>query len=144
VLNSIDYVAVEYLAGRSGEIGDLYLALDGIDTGILLGAGGAQNTYSGAPQNAAAILAALKEDGELEGTIIDKTSGETISIPNPTGTLSTTLQIFGDTTPSNGGGGGSGGGGEFGGAGGGGATPITQGAEQNSEPGEIDQTSDVS
>jgi hypothetical protein len=55
--------------------GELTLALDGIDTGILLdGFGDAENvngTVAGKPKNAKRLLAALKADGELVATIRD-------------------------------------------------------------------------
>ena len=61
----------------TGEIdeNDLTLALDGIDTGLLLNGfrNGATDTQtvSGAPINEAQILAALKADGELAATFVD-------------------------------------------------------------------------
>ncbi len=54
--------------------GKLSLALDGIDSGILLDGfpdGKMTLTRGGVPDNAAQILAALKTDGELEASIID-------------------------------------------------------------------------
>ena len=56
--------------------GELVLALDGVDTGIALD--GFRNlqtdtrTIGGAPANAWQILAALKADGELVATVIDR------------------------------------------------------------------------
>ena len=55
--------------------GELTLELDGIDTGILLdGFGDGQNanaTVAGTPANAKALLAALKDDGQLVATVRD-------------------------------------------------------------------------
>jgi hypothetical protein len=56
--------------------GQLSLALDGIDTGILLDGfpdGELTLTRGGVPDNAPQILAALRTDGELEASIIDHT-----------------------------------------------------------------------
>ena len=86
-----------------GEIdeNDLTLALDGIDTGLLLngfrdGETDTQ-TVSGAPINEAQILAALKADGELAATFVDAdvdgTNGNNfLDVP---GEFNTTLVLVG-------------------------------------------------
>jgi hypothetical protein len=68
------------------DVGDLILALDGIDTGIALDGfpGGETDTETigGVPLNKAQILAALKADGELEASIVDADPGDnTLSVP---------------------------------------------------------------
>ena len=62
------------------------LGLDGIDTGIKLNGFGDNQlitaTISGVPNNAASILAALKADGQLIGTLIGASpNGNSIGIP---------------------------------------------------------------
>jgi hypothetical protein len=85
-------------AGEFDE-GDLTLGLDGIDTGIELdGFPDGQEvtlTITGSPNNAAAILVALKADNELDGSILDADPGDnTVDIP---ASFDTTLEI--DCTP---------------------------------------------
>jgi len=79
--------------------GELTLGLDGIDTGIELDGfpNGSEETLTitGSPNNAAAILVALKADNELDGSIFDASSGDnTVDIP---ASFDTTLEI--DCTP---------------------------------------------
>jgi hypothetical protein len=73
------------LAGASTQAGDpdqgnLTLALDGIDTGLLLDglpqADTGTLTISGVPVNEAEIRARLLRDGKLSATIIDATPGD--------------------------------------------------------------------
>ena len=77
----------------------LVLGLDGIDTGIPI-TGLSNNprnstslTVTGSPQNAAQIVQALKQDGQLVGTIIDRTPGDNIIFVE--GGRDTTLTIKG-------------------------------------------------
>lgn len=69
------------------DVNQLILALDGIDTGIALNgfrSGGEPetNTISGVPANRRQILAALKADGHLAATIIDRDPGDNgVSVP---------------------------------------------------------------
>jgi hypothetical protein len=80
-----------------GDFNELTLGLDGIDTGLLLN-GFRDNqfdtlTFSGVPQNAAAILSALQNDGRLVGTVIDsRPNDNSIVLPDD---YTTTLQIQG-------------------------------------------------
>jgi hypothetical protein len=66
---------------------NLLLALDGIDTGIVLNGFPGANaqatlTSRGTPARAGALLAALKADGKLAATIIDTTEdGNFIEVP---------------------------------------------------------------
>lgn len=79
---------------------DLTLALDGIDTGIRLSGfdtNGQTLTFTGSPGNAAQILAALKQDGQLQATIVDSDSNR-VSIPTNT---NTTLVIQGKVQKQN-------------------------------------------
>jgi hypothetical protein len=76
---------------------NLFLALDGINTGIALNGfrGGTTDTLtiSGKPNNSGAIRNALKADQQLAATIIDTDPGDNfVSIP---ATAQTTLQIKG-------------------------------------------------
>jgi hypothetical protein len=102
------------------ERNDLTLGLDGIDTGILLNgfrdSETDTRTITGIPNNAAQILAALKADGQLVGTIIDRTPNDNfVGIP----TFDTTLQITCATvTPA----------------------PIAQESGQEAESGDVTQT----
>ena len=78
------------------DFNQLTLGLDGINTGLLLNgfSDGATvtATISGAPNNAALILAALQLDGQLAGTIIDSSPNDNfIGIPR----VQTTLTING-------------------------------------------------
>ena len=80
---SIDSISITLTIfdGNTGpgeaEEGDLTLALDNIDTGIALNGflSGEEITLtiSGTPMNAAAILAALQADGQLNAQIFDST-----------------------------------------------------------------------
>jgi len=88
------------------DFGNLTLALDGIDTGLKLD-GFTDDAYdpnqpvtlsfSGTPNNAAALLAALQADGQLIGTILDASPGDNIlGVPKQS---STTLDITGQQVP---------------------------------------------
>lgn len=95
LIASIDTIAVELGGGKDkfplGE-GELTIALDGIDTGIPVMLGGAEGTVTGVPQNKDLILAALKQDGQLVGSIIDHTPGDVnVGIFEPP--FATTLEI---------------------------------------------------
>lgn len=131
----------------------MVLGLDGIDTGINLD-GFTPNpittfTSSGAPENASQILAALKADNDLEGTIIDRSPPNIGLLDFTTTTLEITCrrsqlprpgepapqqnnnpqepqQNNNPQDPQ------------------GASTPITQEGEQEGESGEIDQSFDVS
>jgi hypothetical protein len=75
---------------------DLTLGLDGIDTGIALNgfpdSETVTNTLTGVPKHMAQILAALKEDGQLVGSVIDrKPDSNFVGIP---ATFDTTLEIM--------------------------------------------------
>ena len=77
--------------------GDLTLGLDGIDTGIKLDGfpDGQQETLtitSGSPNNAGAILDALKADNELDGSIFDADTGDNFLDSIPAGS-DTKLEI---------------------------------------------------
>jgi hypothetical protein len=79
----------------------LFLGLDGIDTGIALNGfdSGITDTATntGTPQNGAQIAAALTQDGALQGTIIDHSPFDnSLSIPD---TFQTTLTINVATVP---------------------------------------------
>jgi hypothetical protein len=84
-------------ASSNGNDEGLVLGLDGIDTGIRitgLAVTFTPVTVTGTPQNQAQIVQALKADGQLVGSVIDRTpSGNQIATPNtPT---NTTLQLKG-------------------------------------------------
>lgn len=93
----------------AGELDEnnLTLALDGIDTGIKLNGFLANNlvtlTLTGAPANAAAILAALQADGKLVGSIVDSAPGNNGFVGLP-GVLDTSLDLTGTVRDGNGGG----------------------------------------
>lgn len=78
--------------------GDLTLALDGIDTGLVLDGfrDGETDTRTigGAPANAEQLVAALKADGELAATIIDADAGGNNEISLPAN-FETTLVLKG-------------------------------------------------
>ena len=112
-LESIQSVSVSFIINsastdQGGENFDEWtLGLDGIDTGLKLngipfsGPGGASvnATIEGAIQNADQIIAALKADGKLIGTILDSQPGDDFislgSFGNPIGP--TELVINGDS-----------------------------------------------
>jgi hypothetical protein len=75
----------------------LHLGLDGIDTGIritgLSNAAFTTVTVTGTPQNASQIVQQLKADGQLVGTIIDRTPGDNVLFVD--GTANTTLTLQG-------------------------------------------------
>ena len=77
---------------------NLFLALDGIDTGLALNGFPGNNavktqTIRGVPANRPAILAALKTDGALAATVIDQTDdGNFIEVP---ASFDTTLVLKG-------------------------------------------------
>jgi hypothetical protein len=78
-------------------VGDLTLALDGIDTGIALNgfppADPDTETIGGVPLNKEQILAALQADGELEASIIDADPGDNmLGVPSA---FETTLALKG-------------------------------------------------
>jgi hypothetical protein len=111
-LSSIDNISVSLTlndgdtAPGDFDFGNLTLALDGIDTGLKLD-GFTDDaidpnqpitlTFSGTPNNAAAILAALQADGQLVGTINDATPGDNIF--NAPSSSNTTLDITGQAVP---------------------------------------------
>jgi hypothetical protein len=100
---------------------NLTLGLDGIDTGILLNgfrdSETVTRTITGIPNNAAQILAAMKADGQLVGTIIDRTPNDNfVEIP---ATFDTTLQITCATVAP---------------------APIAQESDEEAESGDIVQT----
>lgn len=114
------------------DFNDLTLGLDGIDTVIPLNGfpeiQTVTNTISGVPNNADRILAALKADGQLEGTILDSTPNDNlVGIP---ATFDTTLQIKCGIAEE---------------PGAGAATPylITQEKEQEAESGDVTQTAQI-
>lgn len=85
--------------------GDLTLALDGIDTGLVLN--GFQNNLlvwrsrrlgSIDPQLSADLLAALQDDGQLQPTIVDATPGDNF-IWLPSATFSS-IRLIGTFAPS--------------------------------------------
>jgi hypothetical protein len=82
----------------SFDFNNLTLGLDGIDTGLKLNGLDDSNldtiTVAGVPNNAAQILAALKADGQLVGTVLDATAAPTNNAAFPA-TSNTTLQLFG-------------------------------------------------
>lgn len=84
------------------DFNDLTLGLDGIDTGILLnGFPDAQTvtfTIPGTPNNAADILAALRADNQLAGTIIDANPGDNPFLVIPA-VSDATLEITCATAP---------------------------------------------
>ena len=88
----------------------LHLSLDGTATGLTLNGfrGDALEntlTFTGTPTNAATILASLKVDGALVGTITTDNPNDTITAPNEVyvgndpGTAVTTLSITGVPEP---------------------------------------------
>lgn len=79
----------------------LFLGLDGIDTGIALNGYDGNTTetltHTGTPQNGGQIAAALTQDGALQGTIIDRIPFDNnLQIPD---TFLTTLTINVATAP---------------------------------------------
>lgn len=100
---TIDKIAITATLGDADtgpgdfDEGELFLALDGIDTGIALN--GFRNnevdtrTLNGAPLNAAQILQALKVDNKLVASIIDKSAADN-GLEAPTN-FQTTLEIRG-------------------------------------------------
>lgn len=111
-LGSIDSITVSLTLndGDTGpgdfDLGNLTLALDGIDTGLKLDGftDDAKDpnqpitlSFTGTPNNAGAILAALQADGQLVGSINDATPGD--NILNVTGSANTTLDITGQQVP---------------------------------------------
>lgn len=144
-LDAIEKISVSLVLGsaNSGAAGDtnfdeFTLALDGIDSGLKLNGTwevitnpGQDDirpplTFTGTPLNADAILAALKDDGQLVGTILDSEPGDDfITLGSTEGGFGpTTLVINGIATGEPGGGGGGNGGG---GNGGGTAVPLPAG-----------------
>ena len=130
-LDVIEQISVALVLGSADTDGpgstnfdELTLALDGIDTGLKLNGTweiitqpGQDDirpplTFTGAPLNAAAILDALKDDGQLVGTIIDSDPGDDfITLGSTQGAFGpTTLVINGIADQEPGGGGGGGGG----------------------------------
>jgi hypothetical protein len=112
-LTSLDNVTV-MLTLNNGQTGvgqldenNLTLGLDGIDTGIklngFLGNQIVTLTLSGAPNNAAAILAALQADGKLVGSIIDANPGNN-GFVGVTGVVDTSLDLTGSVRDNGGGG----------------------------------------
>jgi PEP-CTERM motif len=84
------------------DFNDLTLELDGINTGIKLNGFPDESlvtlTISGAPVNAAAILAALHADGKLAGTVRDSDPNDNeIIFPNES---LTTLRLEGNSQPT--------------------------------------------
>jgi hypothetical protein len=83
----------------------LVLGLDGIDTGIPITglSDDLENrtplTVTGSPQNAPQIVQALKQDGQLVGTVIDRTPGDNAIAVN--GKANTTLTIKGKLMEKN-------------------------------------------
>jgi hypothetical protein len=144
-LDAIEQISVSLILGSadSAATGDanfdeLTLALDGIDTGLKLNGAwqvitepGQDDirpplTFTGAPLNADAVLDALKDDGQLVGTILDSQPGDDfITLGSSQGGFgTTTLVINGVATGEPGGGGGNGGGDGGGNGGGDGGTVI--------------------
>ncbi len=89
----------------------LHLSLDGTATGLTLNGfrgNGLQDTFTftGVPTNAATILASLKTDGKLVGTITTDNPNDTITAPNEVylgndqNNATTTLSISGVPEPS--------------------------------------------
>jgi hypothetical protein len=108
------------------ERNELTLGLDGIDTGIALngfpGSETVTNTLSGVPKNTSQILAALKADGQLAGTVIDRSPND--NFVGILDTFDTTLKI----TCA---------------AAGQAPAPIVQESEQETESGEVAQNVQV-
>jgi hypothetical protein len=112
-LTSLDNVTVMLTLNNGssgvGEVDEnnLTLALDGIDTGIKLNGFLANNlatlTLSGAPANAAAILAALQVDGKLVGSVFDAAPGNNGFVGVPS-VVDTSLDLTGTVRDGNGGG----------------------------------------
>jgi len=69
--------------------GQLFLDLDGINTGIALDGFGSNQTdprtIAGVPRNKGAILGALKADGALQATIFDSNTADENFVDGPTG-----------------------------------------------------------
>lgn len=107
------------------ERNELTLGLDGIDTGIALNGfpdgETVTNTLSGVPKNMAQILAALKADGQLVGTVIDRSPND-----NFVGILDTFDTILEITCAT----------GQV-------PAPIVQESEQEAESGEVAQNVQV-
>ena len=111
-LTSIDSISITLTMsdGKTGvgelDRNNLTLGLDGFDTGIKLNDFMAGNivtlTLSGPIANASQILAALKADGQLVGSVLDATPGD--SMIGLSARLDTELGITG-TLAENGGGG---------------------------------------
>ena len=131
-LEAIQQISVSLILGSADTDGpgstnfdEFTLGLDGIDTGLKLNGTwevitepGQPDlrpplTFTGTPQNAAAILAALKEDNELVGTVIDSEPGDDfITLGSSQGSFgTTTLVLNGVAVGEEPGGGGNGGGG---------------------------------
>ena len=97
-VKKIKKVTVTLTAAVQNPADDLWLGLDGIDTGIRIT--GLNNTsfstvtLRGAPENAKRIKAALK-DGTLAGTVIDRTSATPTTFYLPPTSFDTTLRIKG-------------------------------------------------
>lgn len=101
---SITNISLEGLTIRDGDtaavdfdFNNLFLYLDGIDTGIVLNgfASGVTSTLdfsTNSPANASSILAALQGDGTLVATIFDATTNNLIRLP---GSRQVTLSLTG-------------------------------------------------
>lgn len=119
ILTSIDSIRVS-LTLEDGDtaqglgnpdFNNLFLLLDGINTGIALNGfannrtltlslTGTSNPSDNLPlNNAAGILAALKTDGRLAGSIIDNTPNNNDSIRRIAREFTTTLEITGQAVP---------------------------------------------
>lgn len=107
-LQSITNISLDGLMINDGDTatgdfdeGNLFLYLDGIDTGIVLD-GFASSVMStldfstSSPANASSILAALQGDGTLVATIFDATTFNIIRLPSSS---SVTLSITGAAVP---------------------------------------------
>ena len=83
-------------AAGSHDHGDLTLALDGINTGLLLNgfseAGTDTLTLSGVPTNEAQLRAALKVDGALAATIFDADLGDNLVTGSSANTTTLVIQ----------------------------------------------------
>ena len=130
-LEAIQQISVSLILGSadtdapgSTNFDELTLGLDGIDTGLKLNGtwevitSPDQDdirpplTFTGAPLNAEAILAALKEDNELVGTILDSEPGDDfITLGSSQGSFGTTTLVINGIAVGEPGGGGNGGGG---------------------------------
>jgi hypothetical protein len=135
-LDAIETISVSLVLGSADSAAagntnfdEFTLALDGIDTGLKLNGAwevitnpGQDDirpplTFTFTPLNTDAILAALKDDGELVGTILDSEPGDDfLTLGSSEGGFGpTTLVINGIATGEPGGGSGSGDGGDGGG-----------------------------